>query len=122
MRILLVALLTLTMAGCASKGFRLHLFPVAEVRVVNDCPGSVLDIESIHEEHGAIAYGEKMVVVLERFMGRDNSMVLTALDVSDLKRGSISQSFYADQNSSREYAWHVSYLQGGRGCERVQYR
>lgn len=104
--------------GCG--GYRVHLFPTAEVFVFNDCPGSVLDIESLYGEHGRIGYGEKMRVVLERFMGRDYSMVLTALDVSEVKRGSTSRSFSTSRRSSREYVWHVSALRGGLGCERVR--
>ena len=113
----LVAFVIFT-TGCT--GYRFHLFPTAEIIVFNDCPGSVVDIESVRGEHGTIGYGEKKLVVLERYMGRDYSILLTALDVSPEKRGSTSQSFSTSQNSSREYAWHVQYLRGGVGCGRLR--
>ena len=114
-KLVLAALLA---TGCG--GYRIYLFPVVEVEVVNDCKGSSITLTSARGVETRISYGNQSRVVLERRMGSDGSLVMTVRGTDSQGRylGSDSRSFYVNQNGSRQEVWHIRYLSGGLGCGR----
>ncbi len=119
MRIIVVALLSLLATGCG-KGYRFHFVPTVEVMATNDCLGSTIQINSVLGDTAKFEYGELVVVTLERYLGRDRTMVLTARgwNYAGEYLGSTSRSFSTSQRGSRERPWSIRNLSGGLGCER----
>ncbi len=121
-KLFVLALVAVAMSGCAGRKF--YFYPVVQVVVINDCPGSRLEVTSVQRDKVMLAHGEQGLMILERGSRRnEGSLVLTARGTDGGGRylGSASRTFYVGYRAREDY-WQVRNLVGGLGCERVPRR
>ncbi len=121
-----VGLIALATSGCATTGtgtsnrYGFNWFPTIDVVVINDCANSTIFVKPSRGVETAIKFGNSETIILSRYPGQDDQLLLSVRGVGDEGSylGSDSRTFYAGQRGRREEAWHIVYLRGGtRPCQ-----
>lgn len=117
----LIAFVALATSGCAGtiSSHRFSMFPTVYVEVVNNCFASTVHVKSPGGGEVAIRYGSSTTVILERHLGNESQMVLTARGIGDdgTYLGSSARPFSTGYRGGRQDYWLIQSLQGGaRSC------